>query len=107
MEASVDSLTRIKETIVFFIRKFSLRDYYRFEKQNKLLTSRQFELLDILLDNPVNFTLKDLHDSNPFSILYSRVTTQTARRDLKKLVSKELLMVNEGNTYSLNFRVLG
>ena len=107
LEASVDSLTRIKETIVFFIRKFSLRDYYRFEKQNKLLTSRQFALLDILLDNPVNFTLKDLHESNPFSILYSRVTTQTARRDLKKLASKQLLMVDKENTFSLNFRVLG
>ncbi len=107
MEASVDSLTRIKETIIFFIRKFSLRDYYRFERQKKILTSRQFELLDLLLDNQGDFTLRDLHESKPFSILYSQVTTQTARRDLKKLASRKFLLVDENNKYSLHFRVLG
>ena len=107
MEASVDSLTRIKETIIFFIRKFSLRDYYRFEWQKKRLSSRQFELLDLLLDNSSYFTLKDLHESKTFSILYRQVTTQTARRDLKKLASQKLLLADENNKYSLNFRVLG
>jgi len=95
LEASVDSLTRIKETIVCFIRKFSLRDFYRFEKQNKIITTRQFELLSLLLDNPVVFTIKDLQAVMPFSILYSKVTTQTARRDLKNSVSKKLLLVDK------------
>lgn len=107
LEASVDSLARIKETIIFFIRKFSLRDFYRFEKQNKRLTSRQFELLYLLLDNQSNFTIKELQELRPFSIFYSKVTTQTARRDLKKLVSRKLLLVDESNKYSLNFRALG
>lgn len=107
LEASVVSLSRIKEDIVFFIRKLSLRDFYRFQKQQKMLTSRQFELLDLLLDDPVTLTLKDLHEKKPFSIFYSKVTTQTARRDLKKLVSQKLLSVDENNKYLLNFRVLG
>jgi Fic family protein len=107
LEASVDSLTRIKKTIVFFIRKFTLRDFYRLERQKKTLTARQFELLGLLLDNPTNFTLKDLQERSPFSILYSRVTTQTARRDLKKLALNNLLSVDDNNKYSLNFTVLG
>ncbi len=107
LEASVDSLEKIKQIIVFYIRKFSLRDFYSFEKQQKTLTTRQFELLSLLLDNPVEFTIKELHEKRPFSILYSRVTTQTARRDLKKLASKNLLLIGENNKYSLNFRVLG
>ncbi|MDP2060516.1 MAG: Fic family protein, partial [Flavobacteriaceae bacterium] len=107
LEASVDSLARIKETIIYFIRKFSLRDFYRFEKQKKQLTSRQLELLYLLLDNPTSFTLKELQEKIPFSILYSKATTQTARRDLKKLVSQKFLLVDESNKYSLNFRVLG
>lgn len=107
LEASVDSLARIKETIIYFIRKFSLRDFYRFEKQKKRLTSRQLELLYLLLDNPTSFTLKELQEKIPFSILYSKATTQTARRDLKKLVSQKFLLVDESNKYSLNFRVLG
>jgi Fic family protein len=107
LEASVDSLTRIKGTIVYFIRKFSLRDFYRFEKQNKIITTRQFELLSLLLDKPVAFSIKDLQATMPFSILYSRVTTQTARRDLKNLADKKLLLVDENNKYTLNFRVIG
>jgi Fic family protein len=107
LEASIDSLTRIKETIVYFIRKFSLRDFYRFEKQNKIITTRQFELLSLLLDNPAEFPMKELKTTMPFSILYSKVTTQTARRDLKNLISKKLLLVDENNKHSLNFRVIG
>lgn len=107
LEATVDSLTRIKESIIFYIRKFSLRDFYRFEKQERRITTRQFELLDLLLDDPIEFTLKDLHKKSPFSFLYNRVTTQTARRDLKKLTTQNLLLMNEKGKYSLNFRVLG
>ena len=107
LEASVDSLTRIKDTILFFIRKFSLRDFYRFQWHEKKLTTRQFELLDLLLDNPVDFTLKDLFANRPFSILYNKVTTQTARRDLKKMVAQNLFIAGENNKYSLNFRVIG
>jgi len=97
----------MKEVIVSFIRKFSLRDYYRSERKTKKLTARQFELLDLLLDNPVTFTLKDLHDSKTFLTLYGKASTQTARRDLKKLAAQGLLLGDENNKYTLNFRVLG
>ena len=107
LEASVESLTSIKGHIIYFIRKFSLRDFYTWQRRNKALTSRQFELLGLLLDNAVAITLKDLHDTKPFSILYNKVTTQTARRDLKKLVAAKLLVVDDDNKHSLNYRVLG
>jgi len=107
VEASVDTLSRIKKTIIYYIRKFSLRDFYRLVKQEKNITLRQFELLSLLLDNPVTFTLKKLIETRPFSILYNNVTTQTARRDLKKLVSNGFLIVDENNNYSLNFKILG
>ena len=42
-----------------------------------------------------------------YTLLYRSVSSQTARRDLKKLVEKNLLTLAEGNRYSLNFRVLG
>jgi Fic family protein len=107
LEGTVETLTKIKEHIIYFIRVFSLRDYYRAQRQNKTLTARQHELLGLLLDNPVKITLKDLHERKPFSILYGSVTTQTARRDLKKLTSLTLLNVDENNSYSLNLRAIG
>jgi Fic family protein len=107
LKASVESLQGIKESIIYFIRKFSLRDFYAFEKKHKRITKRQFDLLLLLLDNPVEFTLKDLLETPPFSILYSRVSSQTARRDLKKLTKNKILSVTDDSKYFLNFRTLG
>lgn len=107
LKASVESLTSIKKKIIYFIRKFSLKDFYNWQLKNKVLTYRQSELLGLLLENPVAVTLKDLHERIPFSILYNNVTTRTARRDLKRLVALNLLVVDDHNRHSLNFRILG
>ena len=107
LKASVESLQGIKESIIYFIRKFTLRDFYAFEKQEKRITRRQFDLLLLLLDNQVPFSLKDLMEKSPFSILYRKVSTQTARRDLKKLTEKNILKIGKDNKYFLNLRALG
>ena len=107
LKASVESLQGIKESIVYFIRKFTLKDFYAFEKKEQRITRRQFDLLLLLLDNQAPFSLKDLTEKSPFSILYRRVSTQTARRDLKKLTEKNILHISDGNKYSLNLRALG
>lgn len=107
LSASIESLKSIKDSIIYFIRKFSLRDLYTFERQHKSITKRQFDLLSLLLDNPIEFTLKDLLERNPLSILYRKVSTQTARRDLKRLTDMKLINISENNTYSLNLRALG
>lgn len=107
LTASVKSLKDIKNSIVYFIRQLSLRDLYTFKKQHKLITKRQFDLLSLLLDNPIEFILKDLLEKNPFAILYHKVSTQTARRDLKKLNKMNFLSISDDNKYYLNFRVLG
>ena len=107
LKASVKSLEGIKDSIIYFIRKFSLRDLYTFQRQHKVITKRQFDLLSLLLDNPIDFTLKDLLEKNPFAILYSTVTTQTARRDLKRLTEMDYLNISEDKKYYLNLHVLG
>jgi Fic family protein len=107
LKASIESLEEIKSSIIYFIRKFALRDYYAFQKHQKLITKRQFELLLLLLDNNLGVTLKDLREKSPFSILYSSVSTQTARRDLKKLTEKNILHISDDNKYYLNLRALG
>ncbi len=108
LNAAVHSLTNIKEAIVYCIRKFALRDYYTFQKQQKAITKRQFDLLSLLLEYPVHFAfnIKDLFYVPPFSFLYNRVSTQTARRDLKKLSSMELILLDDKGKYILNFRML-
>ncbi len=107
LTASVESLKGIKDSIVYFIRKSALRDLYTVERQRKALTKRQFDLMSLLLDNSIEFTLKDLAEKIPFSILYGKVTTQTARRDLKKLTDMNFLDSLEDNKYRLNIHALG
>lgn len=109
LNATVNSLTKIRKSIVYFIRIFSLRDYYTFQNQQRIITKRQFDLLSLLLDYPVNFTfnIKDLLSGPPFSFLYNKVSTQTARRDLIKLSSMNLIVLDDEGKYRLNLRVLG
>ena len=107
LTASVESLKGIKNSIIYFIRKFALRDLYSFQKKHRAITRRQFDLLSLLLDNSIELTLKDLLEKNPFAILYAKVTTQTARRDLKKLTEMGYLKLTKDKKYYLNLHILG
>jgi Fic family protein len=105
LQGVVESLNEIKGRIIFFIRKFALRDYYVFLRTGKQITQRQHDLLVMLLDELIPFTLGDLFSVSPFSVLYRNVSERTARRDLKKLHDVQLLYVAEGK-YHLNLRIL-
>jgi Fic family protein len=107
LTGAVSSLTGIKNSIIGFIRVFTLKNFYSHLRKEKKLTSRQYGLLSILLDSPTVFNLKDLNTKPLFSALYLRVSTQTARRDLKKLTEASYLTANAEGEYSLNMHVLG
>lgn len=105
LQGFIESLTELKERIVYYIRKFTLRDYYDFLKKEKHITQRQHDLLLILLEHNAPFSLKDLLNEAPFEILYRNVTERTARRDLQKL-SGQLLNITEDKKYLLNWKTL-
>ena len=105
LKGVVGSLNEIKERIIFFIRKFALRDYYAFLRTGKRITQRQHDLLSIALDGLTPFTLGDLFIVSPFNVLYRNISERTVRRDLKKLCDARLLYVTQGK-YHLNVRVL-
>ncbi|HPA15452.1 MAG TPA: Fic family protein [Desulfobacterales bacterium] len=105
LKGFIESLKEIKERIVYFIRIFSLRDYYAHLKKKKRITQRQHDLMLLLLNYHKPFSLKDLFDQSPLMVLYRRVSERTAFRDLKKLQELNLLTV-EGKKYRLNIRAL-
>ena len=102
----IESLNEIKDRITFYIRKFSLRHYYDLLRKEGDISQRQHDFLIMVLDHLKSFALKDLHIVSPLRILYSKVSSRTAIRDLKKLYDKKLLTVKDGK-YELNFRILG
>ncbi len=107
LKGCIDSLNDIKERITYYIRKFALRDYYIFLKNNKTISQRQKELLNYLLEmeTKYSFTLNSLFNTIPLSFLYLKVSNRTARRDLQKL-EKLTLLKNNGTKYFLNWRSL-
>lgn len=107
LKGCIDSLNDIKQRITYYIRKFTLRDYYDFLKSKKMITHRQNELLISLLEQneKYSFVFNELFNVSPFRLLYSNVSKRTARRDLKKLKTMTILNA-EKNRYFLNWRTL-
>jgi len=107
LKGVIDSLNEIKGRIIFFIRKFTLRDYYAYIREARHITQRQHDLLLILLDYLKPFTLGDLFKVPQLNVLYRNVNERTARRDLKRLREKALLSPIKDGGYELHWRVLG
>jgi len=106
LTGAVNSLREIKSRITYHIRIMALRDYIHFQRGQKNLTRRQYDLMEMLIDNPTaRFTLKDLRGRSPYSILYRGVTPLTARRDLKRLQSHKLISFID-DSYRLNLQAL-
>ena len=102
----IESLQQMKNRIADFIRVLAMRDYLHFLVSNKAISRRQNDLLTLLLDDPSGkpFTLHDLQNALPYSMLYRKVSEMTARRDLKNLLGLKLISIDADNRYSLNLR---
>ena len=107
LKGFLKSLHDIKEKITFFIRKFTLRDYYNFLKESGTLNKRQFELLNILLNNDVEFTLIDLAVVTPFHLIYRSLSEKTIKRDLQSLVNMMLITEVSKKKFKININILG
>lgn len=106
LEGVVESLVDMKGRITVPIRRLVFRELLVQLKDRKELTARQFDLLSLLLDAPRGFTLNDLMNDRPFSLLYKKVTKQTARRDVKRLLELSLILETDDGRYELNLNVV-
>lgn len=107
LKGLISSLEEIKSNIFFWIRKFTLRDYYIYLRKSKKITQRQLDFLILLLDSREEFTLKDLSEKEKFTIIYRKVSERTARRDLKLLEGIRLIQVSQNGNFFLNDKILG
>lgn len=109
MKGFVESLHDIKEKITYFIRLFTLRNYYQNLRLTKEISKRQHDFLNLLLlDQNYEFTLKELQLKTPFNIIFQKVSDRTLRRDVQALIDLDMIIpTEEKSKYKLNFRVLG
>ena len=102
-----ESLNEIKDAVVYYIYKFTLKDYYVHLKNSRAISQRQYELLAILIEENVGINLKRLNDP-PFRTLYNKTSERTARRDLLKLHEINVLVLDgDDNNYWINYKALG
>jgi Fic family protein len=103
-----ESLNEIKKSVIYFIYKFTLKDFYAHLKDSKEISQRQYEILLILIEENVGINLKKLFNDPPFRTLYNKSSERTARRDLLKLYEMNLLTIDEDdNNYWINYTALG
>lgn len=98
-------LKEMGETIQKLLRGVMLKSYIQQLLQEKAITQRQYDLLELLLLQKTGmFMVKDLLQNAPFSLLYRQKSPLTARRDVEKLVGLKLLSKKDG--FAINWSVL-
>jgi Fic family protein len=100
------SLQELQNRITLTIEPLLLREYaIHLKNESRKLSSRQYYLIELLIDNDIGFDHNDLKSMNPFKLLYQKVSDKTIRRDIKKMESLNLLKKTDGK-YQLNYDVM-
>ncbi len=107
LKGAIYSLNEVKKYITSYIRMSALQNYFAELLKNKVITKRQVELLNLLLESPINktVTINGVQRELPFRTLYAKVSDRTARRDLMKLYDLKLLKSTETG-YRLDRHIL-
>jgi Fic family protein len=107
LKGAIYSLNEVKKYITAYIRLSALQNYFVDLQNNKVISKRQLELLNLLLESPENktVTINGVLRELPFRTLYAKVSDRTARRDLMKLHDLKLLKATE-NGYKIDRQIL-
>ena len=106
LKGMIAVLNTMKDRIHVFIRRLTLQNFIQFQRKKKHITQRQYELLEILLNHPRSFTVNELQELPVYRVLYRNVSPRTIKRDIERLIKKDLLTLNEDRTYELNYFIL-
>lgn len=103
-----DSLEELRARIVEGTKPLLLRDYVAYLKnQTRELSTRQHQLVELLMTSKVPFDYKYLKTTLPFKLLYQHVSEKTIKRDIAKLQDLGLLVkANEKYRINYDFRQL-
>jgi len=107
LKGAIQSLKEVKKHISDHLKTSALGEYFQNLYKNKLISKRQHELLNILLESSPNcgITSQSIQRELPFRTLYVKVTDRTARRDITKLNAMKLLKESDG-MYVLDREIL-
>lgn len=103
-----ESVLELQDTVHTHIRLLALGNHYRQLREDRNITQRQHDLLNILLQTPGKIvTLAALRTEPLLAPLYRRTSEMMPRRDIKRLQELKLLLPAEGGGLRLNQFTLG
>lgn len=101
-----DMLEKMFDLISLQIRILASREHIGSLRRSREISQRQHDFALLLFNHPSRFTLRDLHGHSLFQPLYRKVSSQTARRDVKRLLEHRVLR-KIGDQYLLDLDALG
>ncbi|WP_415713513.1 Fic family protein [Maridesulfovibrio sp.] len=105
-QGMIESLEEVQDRVVGVLNVVLLRDYLSFNRENRIITVRQYDLLILLIETKKDFSLRSLFGDPIFKSLYKDVAESTARRDIKKLSELGFIVPIEGKKYVLDWEHL-
>jgi len=105
LKGIIELLDEIKREVYFYIRALTLKTYFAEIVRETIISKRQHYLLNILLESGLDFKIEELFTQAVFKVLYSKLSYKTAQRDLKHLISLNLIN-NKNGRYDINMNAL-
>lgn len=102
LKACISSLKFLSENINTHIYKIIFLDHINNLKNNNNISLRQKTLLEFIFEDSQPISLNLFCSVAKYKLLYSNISTETIRRDLKKLKEIGILKQIDKNTYSIN-----
>lgn len=98
-----EALEELKARIIDAIKPLLYRSFAAYLKnKSRELSTRQYNLIELLLSSNIVFDHKYLKNNIPFKILYQHVSEKTIKRDIKNLEGLGLL-TKENGMYRINY----
>ena len=107
LKGAVESFNEVKLRITSYICKSALNDYFQLLRYTRKISTRQLELLNLLLEAPADqtITINSIQRELPYRTLYATISDRTARRDLSKLQELKILTATK-NSFQLDRMIL-
>ena len=107
LKGFLESIKTIRDKIYIIITGLSLQSYLLYLKKKNSISQRQYDFLNIMLDNRKEITEKEILEDINLRIIFTDLSSRTLKRDLEQLLKMNLLILNKNTQkYSINFFVL-
>lgn len=102
----IESLEEVQRRVINSLNLILFFNYLSHQKETKVITARQHNLVLQVIAVKKEFSLRDLYSDPVLKTLYLDVSESTARRDVKKLIELKIIKETIPKQYTVNWERL-